>query len=193
MGTTTLNGLINNMNDAIVWGLLPLLLMQRNFTTEQIAWVAGIYPAVWGLSQLFSGKMGDRFCKKQIISAGMFLQGVAILMFVFFHSFIVTVAASTLLGIGTALVYPNFLTVIAEHLHPSQRAKGLSIFRFWRDSGYVFGAILAGILADRFGLSITLIIISMITILGGVLAETRMCCTLRNFWKSNICSEAAVY
>lgn len=193
MGTTTLNGLINNMNDAIVWGLLPLLLMQRNFTTEQIAWVAGIYPAVWGLSQLFSGKMGDRFCKKQIISAGMFLQGVAILMFVLFHSFIVTVAASTLLGIGTALVYPNFLTVIAEHLHPSQRAKGLSIFRFWRDSGYVFGAILAGILADRFGLSITLIIISMITILGGVLAETRMCCTLRNFWKSNICSETAVY
>lgn len=193
MGSITINGLINNMNDAIVWGLLPLLLIQRDFTTPQIAWIAGIYPAVWGLFQLVTGKMGDRFCKKQIISAGMFLQGVAILMFAFFTSFSVSIWASTLLGIGTALVYPNFLTVIAENLHPTQRAKGLSIFRFWRDSGYVFGAILAGLLADVFGLGISLIIIAAITILGGLLAEIRMCCTLRNFWKSNLCSEVAVY
>jgi MFS family permease len=193
MGTISINGLINNMNDAMVWGLLPLLLIERDFTTVQIAWVAGIYPAVWGLSQLVTGKMGDHFCKKQIISAGMFLQGIAILMFVFFSSFPLTVIASALLGIGTALVYPNFLTVIAENLHPTQRAKGLSIFRFWRDSGYVFGAMLAGVLADIFGLSITLMIVAGITVLGGVLAEIRMCCTLRHFWKSNLCSEAAVY
>jgi MFS family permease len=193
MGSVSINGLINNMNDAMVWGLLPLLLIQRDFTTVQIAWVAGIYPAVWGLSQLVTGTMGDRFCKKQIISAGMFLQGAAILIFVFFSSFNLTVAASAVLGIGTALVYPNFLTVIAENLHPTQRAKGLSIFRFWRDSGYVFGAMLAGVLADIFGLNITLMIVAGITILGGVLAEIRMCCTLRHFWKSNLCSEAAVY
>ncbi len=193
MGSVSINGLINNMNDAMVWGLLPLLLIQRDFTTVQIAWVAGIYPAVWGLSQLFTGTMGDRFCKKQIISAGMFLQGAAILLFVFFSSFPLTVIASVLLGIGTALVYPNFLTVIAENLHPTQRAKGLSIFRFWRDSGYVLGALLAGVLADIFGLSITLMIVAGITVLGGVLAEIRMCCTLRQFWKSNLCSEAAVY
>lgn len=193
MGTITITGLINNMNDAIVWGLLPLLLIQRDFTTEQIAWVAGIYPAVWGLSQLITGKMGDRFCKKQIISAGMLVQGFAILLFVFFTSFYVTILAATLLGIGTALVYPNFLTVIAENLHPMQRAKGLSIFRFWRDSGYVFGALLAGLLADILGLSIALVIIAMITLFGGALAEIRMCCTLRNFWKSNLCSEASVY
>ncbi len=193
MGSISINGLINNMNDAMVWGLVPLLLIQRDFATTQIAWVAGIYPAVWGVSQLVTGKMGDRFCKKQLISTGMFLQGVSILMFVFFGSFSLTVLASGLLGIGTALVYPNFLTVIAENLHPTQRASGLSIFRFWRDSGYVFGAILAGIFADIFGLSITLIIIASITILGGVLAEIRMCCTHRYFWKSNLCSEAAVY
>lgn len=193
MGTISINGLINNMNDAIVWGLLPLLLIQQNFTTSQIAWIAGLYPAVWGLSQLVTGKMGDRFCKKQLISSGMFLQGMAILLFAFFTSFPVAILASVLLGIGTALVYPNFLTVIAENLHPTQRAKGLSIFRFWRDSGYVFGAILAGLLADVFGLSTSLIIIAVITVLGGVLAEIRMCCTFRNFWKSNLCSEVAVY
>lgn len=193
MGTITINGLINNMNDAIVWGLLPLLLIQREFTTEQIAWVAGMYPAVWGVSQLITGKMGDRFCKKQIISAGMIIQGAAILLFVFFSSFYITLLSAIILGIGTALVYPNFLTVIAENLHPTQRAKGLSIFRFWRDSGYVFGAILAGILSDMFGLSVTLMIIAVITLFGGILAEIRMCCTLRNFWKSNLCSEASLY
>jgi MFS family permease len=193
MGTITINGLINNMNDAIVWGLLPLLLIQRNFTTEQIAWIAGVYPAVWGLSQLITGKMGDRFCKKQIISTGMVIQGVAILLFVFFGSFYITLLSAIVLGIGTALVYPNFLTVIAENLHPIQRAKGLSIFRFWRDSGYVFGALLAGLLADIFSISITLMIIAMITLFGGILAEIRMCCTLRNFWKSNLCSEASLY
>jgi MFS family permease len=150
-------------------------------------------PGRMGLSQLITGKMGDRFCKKQIVSTGMLVQGFAILLFVFFTSFYITILAATLLGIGTALVYPNFLTVIAENLHPTQRAKGLSIFRFWRDSGYVFGAILAGLLADILGISITLILIAMITLFGGVLAEIRMCCTLRNFWKSNLCSEASLY
>lgn len=193
MGTTTINGLINNMNDAMVWGVLPLLLIQREFTTSQIAWIAGVYPAVWGLSQLVTGKMGDRFCKKQIISSGMFLQGAAILLFIFFQSYTITFSAAVLLGIGTALVYPNFLTVIAENLHPTQRAKGLSIFRFWRDSGYVFGAILAGILADLLGISATLFVIAAITIGGGLLAEIRMCCTLKNFWKTNMCAEAIVY
>jgi MFS family permease len=92
-----------------------------------------------------------------------------------------------LLGIGTALVYPNFLTVIAENSHPAQRAQTMSIFRFWRDSGYVIGALLSGIIADRFGIKAAFMAVAVITASAGLLAEIRMCCTTKLFWKSQVC------
>ena len=131
--------------------------------------------------------------KKQLLFWGMLLQAVAIAYLIFASSYFQMVLVSVFLGIGTAMVYPTFLATISDNTHALDRAKSLGIFRFWRDSGYVFGALLAGVLADIFGLSITLIIVAGITVLGGVLAEIRMCCTLRHFWKSNLCSEAAVY
>ena len=94
-----------------------------------------------------------------------------------------------LLGLGTALVYPNFLTVVAENTHPQQRAQSLSIFRFWRDSGYVAGAILSGLLADAFGIAATLLFVAVITAAAGLLAQVRMCCTLKLFWRSRLCAE----
>lgn len=193
IGTVTINGLINNLNDAVVWGLLPILLIQRNYTVGEIGWIAATYPAVWGLGQLFTGKMGDQFCKKQLITLGMILQAFAIVVIIVSPVFTITLLSTALLGLGTALVYPNFLTVVAENLHPSQRAKGLSIFRFWRDSGYVFGALLAGVLADVVGIEITLLIIALLTLAAGLLAQFRMCCTYRLFWKSPLCIEAALY
>lgn len=193
IGTVTINGLVNNLNDAVVWGLLPILLLQRNYTIGEIGWIAATYPAVWGLGQLFTGKMGDQFCKKQLIALGMMLQSIAIVIIIISPSFTITLLSTALLGIGTALVYPNFLTVVAENLHPSQRAKGLSIFRFWRDSGYVFGALLAGVLADIVGMEITLFIIALLTLAAGLLAQFRMCCTFRLLWKSPHCTDAALY
>jgi len=193
MGTVSINGLVNNMNDAMVWGVLPLLLIQRGFSAVEIGWIAAIYPATWGFTQLFTGKSGDHFCKKQLITLGMILQGLAIFLMLFVYSFGGMLMAAALLGIGTALVYPNFLTVIAENLHPSQRAAGLSLFRFWRDSGYVIGAILAGFLADSIGLTGTLIFIATITIAAGLLAQLRMCCTLKILWRSNVCTDMAIY
>jgi MFS family permease len=92
-----------------------------------------------------------------------------------------------LLGSGTALVYPNFLTVIAENVHPAQRAEGLSIFRFWRDSGYVIGAILSGVLADAFGFGNTFVVVAAITAGAGILAQLRMCCTKKLLWSSRLC------
>lgn len=187
LGPVTLNGLVNNLNDGVIWGLLPLLLFQKGFGISQIGLIAGIYPAVWGITQLFTGKMGDHYCKKQIITSGMLLQAIAIIMLAIAGSVSYLVFASVLLGLGTALVYPNFLSVIAEGTHPQQRAESLSIFRLWRDSGYVFGAILSGVLADFFGISNALFIVAGITAIAGTVANTRMCCTNKTFWKSDEC------
>ena len=187
ISSVTLNGLVNNMNDGVVWGLLPILLTQRGFSIYQIGIVAGIYPVVWGISQLFTGKMGDVYCKKQIITIGMLLQAAAIILLALSAALPVLIISSVLLGLGTALVYPNFLTVVAENTHPSQRAETLSIFRFWRDSGYVIGALLAGVLADAFGLTNALLIIAGITAAAGVIAHFRMCCTLKKWWRDADC------
>jgi len=193
ISSVSLNGLVNNMNDGVVWGLLPILLIQRGFSIYQIGIVAGIYPVVWGLSQLFTGKMGDQYCKKQIITAGMLLQAFAIMLLALSAALPVLILSSILLGLGTALVYPNFLTVVAENTHPSQRAETLSIFRFWRDSGYVIGALLAGILADAFGLMSALLIIAGITAAAGIIAHFRMCCTLKKWWRDANCEIIPAY
>jgi len=190
LGSVSLNGLVNNLNDGVVWGLLPMLLIQRGFGITQIGIIASIYPAVWGISQLFTGKMGDTHCKKQIITVGMLLQAVAILIVAIASSLPLLILASIILGFGTAMVYPNFLSVIAESTHPKQRAESLSIFRLWRDSGYVFGALLSGVLADAFGITYALFIAAAITAIAGLIANRRMCCTAKVFWKSEYCVPA---
>lgn len=190
LGSVTLNGLVNNLNDGVMWGLVPLLLVQRSFSIEQVGLVAGIYPMIWGVSQLFTGKMGDIYCKKQLITFGMLLQALAIVFLVVFSSFTGAIIAAVLLGLGTGLVYPNFLTVVAENAHPSQRAEVMGVFRFWRDSGYVIGALLSGFLADWMGLNWALYSVAAITAGAGIVANLRMCCTLKLFWRSQECMTA---
>jgi MFS family permease len=192
MGPVTLNGLVNNLNDGVMWGLLPLLLIQRNYSIPEIGIVAGTYPAIWGIAQLFTGHWGDSFCKKQLITMGMILQAFAILFFALSPSFYFTVFSAVLLGLGTAMVYPNFLAVIAENSHPRQRAATLSIFRFWRDSGYVIGALLSGLLADFFGIAISLMVVAGITAFAGIFANLRMCCTKKMVWHAEICNPETV-
>ncbi|MEJ7821167.1 MAG: MFS transporter [Chitinophagaceae bacterium] len=187
MGSVTINGLVNNLNDGLVWGLLPILLIQKNYSLQQIGLIAGMYPIVWGMGQLFTGKLGDVFCKKQLITGGMLLQAVALFIITIASSLWINVAAMILLGIGTAFVYPNFLTVIAENTHPHQRAQSMSIFRFWRDSGYVIGAVLSGIIADQFGINVAFIAVASLTAGAALLAELRMCCTKKLIWKSQVC------
>jgi MFS family permease len=191
LGSVTINGIINNMNDGVVWGLLPILLLQKGYSLTQVGMLAGLYPAVWGLGQLFTGKLGDKYCKKQLITGGMLLQAAAILVIAFSHQFYTDLFAIVLLGWGTALVYPNFLTVIAENTHPVQRVSTLSIFRFWRDSGYVFGALLSGFLADVVGMEKTFVLVALITAGAGLLAHVRMCCTKKLFWNSQMCLTTA--
>ena len=190
MGSVTINGLVNNLNDGIVWGLLPILLLQKDYSLQQVGIIAGIYPIVWGVGQLFTGKLGDLYCKKQLITAGMLLQAIALFIITIAAAFWVDIIAMVLLGTGTALVYPNFLTVIAENTHPHQRAQSMSIFRFWRDSGYVIGAVFSGIIADQFGIKAAFTAVAVLTAGAGLLAEVRMCCTTKMFWKSQVCREA---
>src|SRR6476620_6622922 len=189
LGSVTLNGLVNNLNDGVIWGLLPLFLLQKNFSIGQVGIVAGVYPAIWGLGQLFTGRMGDTICKKQIITAGMWLQAIALAVLAVAGSFIPALMSMVLMGIGTAMVYPNFLSEIAANTHPLQRAQSLSIFRFWRDSGYVIGALVSGVLADQLGMSTTFVVIAFITAAAGLVAHKRMCCTNKSLWKSQRCVE----
>lgn len=189
IGSVSINGFVNNLNDGVIWGLLPVLLFNKNFSIEQTGFIAGIYPVTWGITQLFTGKLGDHYCKKQLITFGMVLQAAGLVILALFSSFSILTFSMFLVGIGTALVYPNFLTVVAENTHPLQRAQALSIFRFLRDSGYVAGALLSGILSDAVGIVNTLLIIAALTAASGLIAQVRMCCTFKLLWNSKLCSE----
>ncbi|WP_162426653.1 MFS transporter [Pontibacter pudoricolor] len=188
LGSVTLNGFVNNMNDGILWGLLPVLLNTKGYSLTEIGFLAGIYPAVWGLGQLVTGRLGDILCKKQLLSMGMMIQGVAIAMLLFADYYPILVAALVILGAGTAMVYPNFLAVVAENTHPSQRPQSLGIFRFWRDFGYVAGAVAAGVFSDMFGLGAVITGTAILTVGAGVMSELRMCCTKKLLWHSRECS-----
>jgi MFS family permease len=169
-------GLINNLNDGMVWGLLPILLVSKGYQLSQAGLIVAIYPAVWGISQLLSGKLADIICKKKLLFWGMLLQGIAIIVLVFASSLNHYIMVSVILGLGTAVVYPTFLAAIAEDTHPQQRAESIGVFRFWRDSGYAFGAILSGLLADVFGMSVAILSIGILTLISALVIQRRMRC-----------------
>jgi MFS family permease len=176
LGSVTQAGLINNLNDAMAWGLLPLVLAQQGFGIEDIGMVVAVYPAVWSLGQMFTGKMSDYFCKKSMLFWGMLLQGLALVALALAATFFHYVALSVVLGWGTAMVYPTFLATIAENTHPHDRAKSLGVFRLWRDSGYVAGALLTGIIADALGFDASIITIGLLTLGSALIIARRMRC-----------------
>lgn len=176
LGSVTQAGLINNLNDGMVWGIFPILLAQKNFSIEQIGIIVATYPAVWGLGQLVTGKMADRFCKKHMLFAGMFIQGLALLLMPWAETMATYIILSIILGWGTAMVYPTFLATVAENTNPQDRAKSLGIFRFWRDLGYAIGALLTGIIADKLGINASIIAIGFLTVGSAILIQYRMKC-----------------
>jgi len=176
LGSVTQAGLINNLNDAMIWGIMPVLLAQRGFGIEQIGIITAVYPLVWGLGQLITGKLADIYCKKDLLFWGMLLQGLAIILITFSVSITHYITISVVLGIGTAIVYPTFLASIAEDTNPQQRAKSLGVFRFWRDLGYVIGALLTGVFTDLFSMEFSIYFIGILTILSSVVIIYRMYC-----------------
>ena len=176
LGSVTQAGLVNNLNDGMVWGLLPLLLASKGFTLTQIGTVAAVYPAVWGLGQLLTGPLADRLCKKDLLFWGMLLQGAVLLAMLFTNTYSAFVWLAALLGAGTALVYPTFLAAVAEYAPLPQRTHSVGIFRFWRDAGYAIGALLTGVLADALGLASALAAIGALTVLSALTVRWRMYC-----------------
>jgi len=174
LSSITQAGLVNNLNDGMIWGLLPILLLSLDFNTQNIGILTAIYPTVWGLGQLFTGKMADIFSKKKMLFWGMLLQGLAILLIPLISDFFFFAGSMAILGLGTALVYPTFLAAIAEATSPIQRAESIGTFRLWRDLGYAFGAVISGITADMFGVNYAILLIGLITVLSAVVIQVRM-------------------
>lgn len=174
LSTVTQAGLVNNLNDGMIWGLLPIMLMSLHFDTEHVGIITAIYPTVWGIGQLFTGKMSDHYSKKSMLFWGMLLQGLAILLFPLITSFYLLALLSAILGLGTALVYPTFLSTIAQATSPTQRAESIGTFRLWRDLGYAFGAIISGVTADFLGIAYAVYFIGALTILSSLIIKVRM-------------------
>jgi MFS family permease len=172
-------GLVNNLNDGIAWGLFPLFFAAAGLSVREIAALAAIYPATWGLVQLGTGPLSDQVGRKRLIAGGMCMQGVALVAMVFVNGFRAWSFVAVTLGIGTAMVYPTLIAAVADVAHPSWRASAVGVYRFWRDMGYFLGAILAGVIADTLGMSKAIAVVGIATILSGLIVAIRMPETLR--------------
>ncbi len=172
-------GMVNNLNDGMAWGLFPLVFAAAGMSLSQIGTLAAIYPAVWGLGQLFTGAWSDRVGRKGLIVAGMWVQALGIVVVALGSSYAFFVAGAVLLGLGTAMVYPTLLAAIGDVAHPSWRASSVGVYRLWRDRGYAVGALFAGVVADAFGLSAATITIAALTFASGAIVALRMRETLK--------------
>jgi MFS family permease len=174
LGTLNQAGLVNNLNDGLAWGLFPLFFATAGLDPAQIGVLAFTYPAVWGIAQLGTGALSDRRGRKGLIAAGMLVQGAALAAIALARGFWPWVAASALLGIGTAMVYPTLLAAVADLAHPDWRGSAVGSYRFWRDSGYVVAALFAGALADRFGMAWAIGGVALLTGISGLVVLAPM-------------------
>jgi MFS family permease len=167
-------GMVNNLNDGLAWGLFPILFATAGLSVSRIGILAAVYPAVWGLGQLITGPLSDRWGRKHLITTGMLVQATAIALIALADTFTVWAVAAVLLGAGTALVYPTLLATIGDVAHPAWRARAVGAYRLWRDGGFAVGAVLAGIVADLWGLRAAVWVVAAITAASGVIVAVRM-------------------
>ncbi|HYV59569.1 MAG TPA: MFS transporter [Acidimicrobiia bacterium] len=167
-------GLVNNLNDAMVWGLVPIFLAHEGLSIGRIGIVTAIYPAVWGLGQLATGAWSDRAGRKPLIVAGLWLQAAGIIGLVAAGAYLGWIAAALAMGAGTALVYPTLIAAIGDRAHPSWRASAVGVYRLWRDLGYAVGGLLVGITADAVDESAAIVVVGLITAASGIVVALRM-------------------
>ena len=167
-------GLMNNLNDGLAWGLFPLFFAAAGLSLGQIGLLAFVYPATWGVVQLWTGALSDRVGRKPLIAAGMLVQGIALVAMAEVNGIVPWIMTGMLLGIGTAMVYPTLLAAISDVAHPSWRGTAVGVYRFWRDLGYAAGALLAGVLADAFGMGRAIAVTGLLTAASGLLVAIRM-------------------
>ena len=167
-------GMVNNLNDGMAWGLFPLFFAMAGLNLKQIGWLAAIYPAVWGIGQLYTGGLSDRIGRKGLIVWGMWLQAAGIALITISGGFLEFAGGAVLLGAGTAMVYPTLLAVIGDVTHPAWRASSVGVYRLWRDLGYAVGAVLAGVVTDLLGIKAAMWLIAALTFASGLLVLLRM-------------------
>lgn len=167
-------GLVNNLNDGMSWGLFPLFFVANGLGVERIGILKAVYPAVWGIFQVATGPLSDRWGRKGLIVAGMWVQAAGLLLTAMTRDFGWWLLASVLLGLGTAMVYPSLIAAVSDASHPSWRARSLSVYRFWRDLGYAVGALSAGLIADFSGFSAAIAAIAALTFLSGAIVAMAM-------------------
>ena len=157
-------GLVNNLNDALAWGLVPLYLAANDASLGEIGLVAALYPAVWGAGQVATGWLSDHIGRKPLIVAGMLIQAAALGLLAAGGGAVgPAIAAAVLLGIGTAMVYPALIAAVSDAVTPVERAPVVGVYRFWRDAGFVVGAILAGVTADALGFGAAIVVVAVLT------------------------------
>jgi MFS family permease len=167
-------GLVNNLNDGMSWGIFPLFFAAYGLGVERIGVLKAVYPATWGILQVATGPLSDRWGRKGLIVAGMWIQAAGLLLTALTHQFQYWLVGSLLLGVGTAMVYPSLIAAVSDASHPTWRARSLSVYRFWRDLGYALGALSAGIIADILGMSWAIAIIAALTFCSGALVALLM-------------------
>jgi MFS family permease len=167
-------GMVNNLNDGLAWGVFPVLFAQHGLTVVQIGVLAALYPAVWGALQLATGALSDRIGRKWLIATGMLVQAAAIGLVALGATFGTWAVAAVLLGAGTAMVYPTLLAAVGDVAHPAWRARSVGVYRLWRDGGFAIGALLAGIVADAFGILTAIWVVAALTAASGLIVVARM-------------------
>nr|WP_038748413.1 MFS transporter [Burkholderia pseudomallei] len=167
-------GLVNNLNDGMSWGIFPLFFTSLGLGVERIGLLKAVYPVVWGMGQVVTGPLSDRWGRKGLIVAGMWVQAAGLWLTAATGQFVWWLVASVLLGLGTAMVYPSLIAAVSDASEPAWRARSLSVYRFWRDLGYAIGALSAGLIADRFGFAAAIYVIGGLTFLSGAIVAVAM-------------------
>jgi len=167
-------GLVNNLNDGMSWGIFPLFFVSFGLGVERIGILKAVYPAAWGILQIATGPLSDRWGRKGLIVAGMWVQSAGLFLTALTRSFEWWLVGSLLLGLGTAMVYPTLIAAVSDASHPTWRARSLSVYRFWRDLGYAIGALSAGLIADTFGLASAINAIAALTFISGAVTGLLM-------------------
>ena len=167
-------GMVNNLNDGLAWGLFPVLFLVSGLSVPEIGMLAALYPAVWGVAQLGTGALSDRWGRKWLIAGGMAVQAIGLGIVAAADAFAWWALAGVLLGLGTAMVYPTLLAAIGDVAHPAWRARAVGTYRLWRDGGFAVGAVLAGVVADLFGVRAAIAVVAVLTAASGLVVALRM-------------------
>jgi MFS family permease len=167
-------GLVNNLNDGLAWGLLPLFFAHAGLGIGAVALISAAYPLSWGVLQLGTGALSDRWGRRPLIVGGMALQGLALAAIPLVQGEAAWLGTALALGLGTALVYPTLLAAVGDVAHPSWRASAVGVYRLWRDLGYAVGALLAGAVADVAGIPAAILTVAALTLLSAGVARVRL-------------------